>query len=464
MKTRFAPSPTGLIHLGNARTALFSALYAAGKGGTFLLRIEDTDLERSQENYTHSLMHDMRWLGLDWQEGAEVGGEHHPYYQAMRMPIYDRYYEQLIEIGHAYPCFCTEEQLALSRKLQRARGIAPRYTGTCRSLSKEEIAKKISEGLQPTLRFRTPDSTKVEFNDIVKGCQVFNSDDIGDFIIRRSNGMPSFMFCNAIDDSLMDVTHAIRGEDHLTNTPRQIMILQALGMRVPQYGHISLILGMDGSPLSKRNGSRSIQDLRNLGYLPLAVVNYLARLGHYYESNDFMSFQRLAELFKEEALSKSPARYDEAQLAHWQKAAVLSLDFAAFKEWIGAEIMSLVPADKHQEFYSAIHTNVLFPSEVKEWAEIFFGKTISDKNIDIIQEAGKRFFEVALNSYQEKTDHTAMYEILKTQLGVKGKALFMPVRVALTGEQHGPEMAAIFSLLGTEQVLARFQQAVNSIE
>ena len=219
MKTRFCPSPTGLLHLGNARTALFNALLAQHTDSIFLLRIEDTDDKRSQEKYSHTLMQDLRWLGIKWQEGPEIAGKLGPYWQSQREDIYDRYYKKLIDMKLAYPCFCSEEQLRLARKIQRSNGQAPRYPGTCSGLSEEQIAAKVAQGIKPSLRFRVAKNVSIEFDDMVKGKQLFHSNDIGDFIIRRSNNAPSFMFANAIDDSLMHVTHVLRGEDHLTNTP-----------------------------------------------------------------------------------------------------------------------------------------------------------------------------------------------------------------------------------------------------
>ena len=362
MKTRFAPSPTGFIHLGNARTALFSALFAKSQNGCFLLRIEDTDRERSQLEFAQGLQADLKWLGLEWQEGPGVEGKHAPYWQSQRDSIYARYYEQLIKDKKAYPCFCTEEQLELGRKLQRARGIAPRYAGTCRSLSQAEIEKKLAVGLRPSLRFQVPENELIEFEDLVKGKQKFSANDIGDFIIRRSDESSSFMFCNAIDDALMGVTHVVRGEDHLTNTPRQLMILQALNLSKPHYAHISLILGSDGAPLSKRNGSRSIKELRELGYLSSAVTNYLARLGHYYEDNSFMNLSQLGRLFQDKSLSKSPARYDESQLIYWQKLAVQNLEEAGFWNWLGKEIQQQVPTNLQTDFFHGMQTNIVLPA------------------------------------------------------------------------------------------------------
>lgn len=468
-KARFAPSPTGLIHIGNARTALLSALLAKQATGTFLLRIEDTDKERSKEEYTQALMRDLCWLHCKWDEGPDIGGEYGPYWQSEREAIYNRYYQQLEHAGLAYPCFCSEEKLAVTRKIQRAAGQPPRYPGTCRSLSQEEIADKIAQGQSAVLRFRVPDNEVVEFNDLVKGVQKFNTQDIGDFIIRRANGFPSFMFTNAIDDSMMKVTHVLRGEDHLTNTPRQLMILQALDMRAPTYGHISLILGNDNSPLSKRHGSKSLQALREDGWLPGALLNYMARLGHYYADNDFMSFAELADKFAIDNLSKSPAKFDPAQMHYWQKEAVAQLDEMRFWQWLNRDEMADVPNAASQlttaqktAFFEAIRGNVVFPADAWQWFDVFFCKKLM---LDAEQQASlhnttQQFFTVAIAAAETLgSDIKAIANEVKNLTGAKGKALFMPLRIALTGQSHGPDFAAISQLLNKEQIIERLQHA-----
>jgi nondiscriminating glutamyl-tRNA synthetase len=321
-KTRFAPSPTGYLHLGNVRTALFNALLARREQGSFLLRIEDTDRERSRPEYVAALLEDLRWLGLDWQEGPEIGGPHPPYAQSERAAIYAGYYQRLEERGLVYPCFCSPAELALSRKTQLAAGRPPRYAGTCARLSEAERQARRRRGLQPTLRFRTPPGQLVQFIDLARGPQQFASDDIGDFIIRRADGGPQFFFANAVDDALMGITHLLRGEDHLSNTPRQLLLLEALDLPAPHYGHLALIVGADGGPLSKREGHFSVRELRATGYLPEALLNDLARIGHSYAHDHWMSLAELAEAFTLERLGRAPARYDEAQLLHWQSEAV----------------------------------------------------------------------------------------------------------------------------------------------
>ena len=469
IRTRFSPSPTGLLHLGNARAALFSALFATQGEGAFLLRIEDTDLARSEQKFTEILQDDLHWLGIHWQEGPVVEGPHSPYFQSKRHGIYDRYYKQLEELGKAYPCFCSDQELALNRKLQLSRGEAPRYPGTCRGLSKEEVAKRIAEGKKPALRFQVPTKTVIEFVDLVKGLQKFNSDDIGDFIIRRAEGTASFMFCNAIDDSLMEITHVLRGEDHLANTPRQLMILQALSLRAPHYGHLSLITGDDGAPLSKRHGSFSLHDLREEGYLSKAVLNYLARLSHAYEEQQLMSFADLAKSFHLSKISRASARFDQNQLLHWQKEAIMELDNTAAFAWFIAyfqEQKGKIPEKNRDLFVEVMRKNILFPKEAKKWAAIFFGDELqwSDDKRAILKEAGETFFlaaEAAVKQYG--TDLKLILEELKTKLSVSGKKLFMPLRIALTGEYNGPELPQIANLLGQEKMLKRFDQALMSV-
>lgn len=463
-KTRFCPSPTGLVHLGNIRTALFNALLAKHAQGRFLLRIEDTDRERSKEEYDIAMQEDLLWLGMDWQEGPGHDGGLGPYHQSKRQAIYDDYYKRLEEAQGAYACFCTEDELKLMRKLQRSSGKPPRYNGKCRSLTAGQVAEKFEQGLQATLRFCVPENETIEFTDLVRGPLKFNSDDIGDFIIRRANGTSPFMFCNAIDDAMMEVTHVMRGEDHVTNTPRQIMILEALGLPIPTYAHISLIVAMDGSPLSKRNGSRSIQELRTEGYLPAAINNYLARLGHYYGHDDLLSLDELAAQFNTEALSKSPAKFNEEQLNHWQNKVIAALDADALLAWLGEENVAQVPAQQRAAFVEMVAPNIHFPADAKLWSDVIFNTAwqVQGDAMDIIKSATPNYFSEALKAMGEHgQDSKAIMQHLKTNLNVKGKALFQPLRVALTGEQHGPELAKLMQLMDTAEMTRRLENAAK---
>lgn len=462
IKTRFAPSPTGLVHLGNIRTALFNDLFVKHNKGTFLLRIEDTDQERSKVEYAEQLQQDMLWLGLAWQEGPERDGGRGPYYQSKRQSIYDDYYQRLEKSGKAYPCFCSEEELAVMRKVQRASGRPPRYAGTCRHLSKQQVQEKLDAGLKATLRFAVPQNETIEFEDLVRGPMRFEANDIGDFIIRRTDGSSPFMFCSVIDDAMMEVTHVFRGEDHITNTPRQLMVLQALGLQEPTYAHIALIVAADGSPLSKRHGSKSIKELQQQGYLPTAVNNYLARLGHYYGHDDLLSVEQLSAQFKVASLSKSPAKFNIEQLHHWQKEAVAALTLDDARQWLGEDILTTVPEAQKTEFLSLIIHNIVFPDDAKMWVAIFYDNLplFSAASSEVLQQAGPAYFDEALKAYQQHgAEVKAITNHLKATLGVKGKALFMPLRIALTGLDHGPELGKIMALMTQEMICERFNNA-----
>ncbi|HEV2613174.1 MAG TPA: glutamate--tRNA ligase [Gammaproteobacteria bacterium] len=449
MKTRFSPSPTGQMHLGNVRTALFSYLLTHHHHGEFLLRIEDTDQMRSKDEFTELLFEDLKWLGLNWDEG--------PYYQSKRQDVYHEYYEKLLSQKQVYECFCTDEQLALSRKIQLSQSKPPRYAGTCQKLSVEEVAEKKSHGLKPTLRFRVPLGKEINFNDLVKGYQRFRTDDIGDFIIRRSDGSAAFFFCNAIDDSVMGVTHALRGEDHLTNTPRQILILQTLGLPVPEYGHISLIIGNDGSKLSKRHGSKDLKTLREEGFLPVALNNYLGRLGHSYEEIHLMDLPKLAKHFSVKHIGTTPAQFDMTHLLHWQKHGVMGLSDEDFWNWLGKDIQTLIPENKKTDFINFMKPNIMFPHEAREWADILFGNMAFS---DDLKNISPEFINTAIESIDSHgSDYPSVTKMIQDKLTIKGKALFQPLRIILTGQLHGPELHNIFNLLGKDGLLKRLEQA-----
>ncbi|KPK12770.1 MAG: glutamyl-tRNA synthetase [Acidithiobacillales bacterium SG8_45] len=483
IKTRFAPSPTGLLHLGNVRTALFNYLLSASSGGKFLLRLEDTDAVRGDDKYAEALQVDLRWLGMDWHEGPGAGGEHGPYAQSDRGEIYANYFNQLIEAGSAYPCFCSEHELKLSRKAQAAAGKPPRYSGKCRGLSQDEVASYFAEGKPATLRFRVPPDHFIEFDDRVRGPQRFASDDIGDFIIRRSDHTPAFFFSNAVDDALMKVTLVVRGEDHLTNTPRQLMLLDALGLEAPTYAHIALVVGQDGAPLSKRNGSQTVQELRERGYLPEAVINYLARLGHTYESNDFLLPDALASQFDVGRLNRAPARFDLSQLLHWQREAVARADDDALWQWMNsvtiadARVSDLVPEPKAASFVQTIRENIETPSDAFLWAaNLFTDSGVYDHSArEAIQAAGAEFFQQALTLLADAGEFRDYSRELAEVTGNKGKSLFMPLRAAISGEHDqrhavesrwhdGPQMGSLWQLLdpATRQRRLELARAIAS--
>ena len=366
LTTRFAPSPTGALHLGNARTALFSWLAARASGGRFVLRVEDTDAGRSQDELLEKQLDELRWLGLTWDEGPGVGGPHGPYRQSERGSVYAAALAKLEAGGQTYPCFCSPEELQLSRKAQLAAGRPPRYARTCAGLSATEIQRRIDTGQSPALRFRVPDHRTVEFTDRVHGAQRFQSDDIGDFVIRRADGSVSFFLGNAVDDSAMGITLVLRGDDHLANTPRQLLLLEALGLPRPEYGHLPLVLAPSGTPLSKRDGAASLTDLRAQGYLPAAICNYLVRLGHACGHDGWLAQDQLAAHFDLSRTSHSAARFDDAQLRHWQREAVMHSTDAQIEQWLGAHLAALSAGEERSAFVAVVKGNVLYPAEVDE--------------------------------------------------------------------------------------------------
>jgi len=454
--TRFAPSPTGSLHLGNARTAFFSYLWARKDGGRFILRIEDTDAERSQRRFHDDLLLDLRWLGLDWDEGPDIGGPQAPYTQAERGEFYRGLFEELERAAQAYPCYCTAEELELSRKLQRMAGKPPRYAGTCRNLSVAQRAEREARGLKPSLRFAVPVGQVIEFIDSVHGAQRYASEDIGDFIIRRDDGSAAFFFCNAVDDSVMGITQVLRGDDHLTNTPRQILILNALRMRVPGYGHVGLLVGADGAPLSKRHGSTSVQEFRERGFLRDAMLNQLFRLGHAADVDGWLALKEMPAHFRADHLGRAPARFDDTQLIHWQKETLARMNDDEVRSWLGGSDSAA--------FEQLIRHNVVLPGDAAPWRAVVQGTLapLGAAEQEIIGSAGADFFRAAIDGLRESSGELqTLTKLIKERTGRKGAQLFMPLRLALTGQTHGPELAPLLKLMPLELAHERLEAALN---
>ena len=454
--TRFAPSPTGELHLGNARTALFSWLFARHHGGRFVLRIEDTDSERSKEFYTTALMEDLRWMGLAWDAGPP-GDE---YRQSRRGAIYARHSATLDARGLTYPCYCTPLELDLSRKAQLAAGRPPRYAGTCRELSAEARVRKSAQGISPTTRFRVPTGTTVAFDDMVHGAQSFATDDIGDFILRRADGSAAFFFSNAIDDAEMGITHVLRGEDHLTNTPRQLLVLEALELRAPTYGHLSLLVGADGAPLSKRHGATSVREFRERGYLPAALGNHLFRLGHSSSENGVLSLDVMPRHFTVKHLGRAPARFEESQLNAWQREVAHHMPLEESERWLAAETPADIDAGRRRAFIAAIRPNVLLPADVARWREIVYGPspTLDEASLARVREAGPQFFRAAADAAARDPSLDAIVEAVKSATGAKGQALWKPLRLALTGSAEGPELAPLLRAMPEASIHQRLNR------
>lgn len=478
VKVRFAPSPTGPLHIGGARSALFNYLFAAGKSGNFILRIEDTDLERSSRESEKEIIKALRWLGIQWNEGIEAGGENGPYRQTERLDTYQKYTERLLGNGQAYLCYCSEEELEQEREGLTARGETPRYLGKCRGLTEEQRRKFEAEGRKPVVRFKVPKRQDIVINDLVRGKVTFDSDGIGDYIIVKSDGIPTYNYAVVIDDILMGITHVVRGEEHLSNTPRQILIYQALGMQAPDFAHISLILNTEGRKMSKRDGDTAVLDYRNKGYLPQAVVNFIALLGWSPSGEqEFFSLEELVKEFSLEKVSKSPAVFDLNKLNYInsyylkqtpdQELVELVLPFLREKGLFSTDGLSNENKQWVADFIGAVKEKINNLSEIREYIHYFTGTEIEKPDdeakeillADTVPTVLGLFRKKIENS--ENLDSTAAKVILKEitkELNLKGKDVFMPVRIALTGQMHGPDLDRIIALLGKNNIIGRLEK------
>ncbi|HUO79178.1 MAG TPA: glutamate--tRNA ligase [Steroidobacteraceae bacterium] len=459
--TRFAPSPTGALHLGNVRTALFNWLYARRHGGRFVLRIEDTDRERSDETQVGALMAELAWLGLDWDAGPDREDAAGPYRQSARAERYAAGFARLEAAGRAYPCYCTPFELEVARRSQLAAGRPPRYPGTCAALGPAERAARAAEGRPATLRFRVTPGEVLSYEDLVRGPQRFASEELGDFVIRRADGSAAFLFSNALDDAAMGVSHVLRGEDHVANTPRQQLIVRALGAEPPRYGHLPLLVGPGGAPLSKRDGSAAVAGLRAEGYLPEAVLNLLARLGHSYATDGWLTRDELVAGFELGALGRAPAHFDRAQLRYWQKEAVHRAPAALLEGWARGR----VPPGQEQAFVAAVRANLELPADAALWAHIVYGELpCADAGIrELIAGAGAAFYDAALAGHAARAvggGYAALVSALKAT-GASGARLFKPLRAALTQRLDGPELEALLTVMPAATVRTRLEAALR---
>ena len=463
-KSRFCPSPTGLLHLGNLRTALLNVLLAIKSGGIFILRIEDTDAERSKTEFTEAVCDDLEWMGLDWQEGPRIGGPEDSYYQSERNSIYESFYDKLLEQDLIYPCFTSDEELKIIRRNQVAAGEPPRYTGIWANASQEDIEKELEKGTQPVYRFRLPKDRTITFQDLVKGEQSFHTSDLDDFIVRKKDLSPTFMFANAIDDSLMGVNVVLRGDDHLSNTPRQIALLEALNLEIPEFIHVALFTGDDGAPLSKRNGSLSVKELKEIGYFPQAVINYLSRVGHVIPDNELRDLEGLSTVFDVDNISTSPSRIDHDQLTYWQKNVIESKSVEELSAWLESHLKNL-PKDIDQEsFVELIKDNIVFPNDAVEYLDNLFVNSLSSiKEVeDLIKQSGSNFFKLAEKIVKDNWgDWSKTMKLIGEATGTKGKGLFMPIRASITGQLSGPELDQVTKVIGRERVVNRLKEAAK---
>lgn len=480
VRVRFAPSPTGYLHIGGARTAIFNYLYAKAMGGKFILRVEDTDLERSKKEYEQSQIQDLNWLGLDYDEGPGKEGEYGPYRQSERTDIYIKYAQKLIDDGLAYYSFETDEELQQMREEAERLGKPPHYRGKWRNEAYfEEAASRLAAGEKAIIRFKVPLKSYV-LNDEVRGRIVFPENMVGDFVLIRSNGLPVYNFCCVVDDMLMKITHVIRGEDHLSNTVRQLMLYEAFGASIPCFAHASLLIGKDRQKLSKRHGATSVSLYREETYLPNALANYLVMLGWSHpDEKDIFNINELGKVFDLSRLSKSPAIYDTEKLNWVNGQHLRGLD----EEVLLKECLAYMP-DEH-----------FFAKQSLEWQKRCLG--LFKTQIEFFSELKKRLDEDLLNSsidWDEKAsevltwDSTGsicefflskleglegdflspdsfneMMKALRKEKGIKGKPLFMGARLCLTGKTHGPELVDLVPLTPKHILLERIQEVHSRI-
>jgi glutamyl-tRNA synthetase len=475
VRVRFAPAPTGLLHIGNARTALFNFLFAKRHQGTFVLRIEDTDLERSTDTSIDRIMEDLKWLGIFWDEGPDRDRPDGPYRQTQRLSFYREYADRLFQEGKSYKCFCSEERLEKLRKEQLSKGRMPRYDGRCRSLSVEEIAKMESSGLQPVLRFRVG-TGPILFEDLIHEKMNFDSAGIGDFIIVRSGGMAAYNFACVIDDHLMHITHVIRGEDHLSNTPRQILLYQALSWQPPTFAHHPLILGPDRSPLSKRHGATAVSQYREEGFLPEALQNYLVLLGWTPPSGkETLPLERMVEEFSIQDISRSAPIYNRKKLEWLNSYYIREKEEAQLSEILIPYLQkSGIQVDQidHQwlnQILGVLKENLVVLSQVEEYLGIFFDEKFffEDAAKTILQDPGNReTLHSVLNLLEDSSEimtdeQTSLLSQLAKKTGRKGKDLYAPLRAAVTGKTKGPELVKTLPLLGKERMIRRLKMALE---
>jgi glutamyl-tRNA synthetase len=475
VRVRFAPAPTGLLHIGNARTALFNFLFAKRHQGTFVLRIEDTDLERSTDTSMDRIIEDLKWLGISWGEGPDRDGPHGPYRQTQRLSIYHEFADRLFQEGKSYKCFCSEERLEKLRKEQLSKGKMPRYDGRCRSLSEEEIAKMESSGLHPVLRFRVVGGP-IFFEDLIHRKMNFDSAGIGDFIIVRSDGMAAYNFACVMDDHLMHITHVIRGEDHLSNTPRQILLYRALAWEPPTFAHHPLILGPDRSPLSKRHGATAVSQYREEGFLPEALQNYLVLLGWTPPSGqETLPLERMVEEFSIRDISRSAPIYNRKKL-EWlnsfyireKEEGQLSEILIPYLQKAGIQI-DQIDRQWIRQISGVLKENLVVLSQVEEYLGIFFDEKFffEDGVKTILQDPGNREILRSVLSILEGSseiaseEQTFLLNQLEKKTGRKGKNLYAPLRAAVTGKTKGPELVKTLPLLGKERIIKRLKMALE---
>ena len=481
IRVRFAPSPTGPLHIGGARSALFNYLLARKTGGQFVVRIEDTDLERSSKESEVNIFQSLNWLGLEADESVEAGGEYGPYRQTERLDIYKKYADQLLAEGKAYYCFCTEEEIEAERAAQMESGAMPMYSGKCRNLTEEQKQELMAQGRKPVIRLRVPSGEKFVVDDAVRGVVTFESDGVGDFVIVKSDGIPTYNFAVVIDDYLMKISHVIRAEEHLSNTPRQIAVYRALGWEVPKFAHISLILGEDHKKMSKRHGATSVTQYEQMGFLPEAVFNFLALLGWSAgDEDEIMTKEQIIERFDLNAVSKSPAVFDIEKLkwlnGHYirqtsiERLVELAIPYLQREGYLPTEVTD-VEKQWTTLIVTALQEKIHTINDIGEFMHLFVGEDVSIPDDEEAREImADPDTPVVIAAFQQKLaeleewnadDVKKIFKTISKETGLKGKKVFMPIRIAVTGQMHGPDLHYIIPVLGRELVAKRLQKTVN---
>jgi nondiscriminating glutamyl-tRNA synthetase len=492
VRVRFAPSPTGHLHIGGARTALFNYLFAKKLGGSYILRIEDTDTSRNKADAEEKLIHAFRWLGLDWDEGPDIGGKFGPYRSMERLGSYQPYLDKLLSENKAYPCFCTKEELEAEREAAQQNGQTPRYSGKCRHLSKEERQTKLDANISHTIRFAVTGSDEITFQDHIRGDMSFQRSDIEDFVICKSDGVPTYHLAVTIDDALMEITHVIRGEEHLSNTPKHVLLFEAIGYPIPEFAHIPLILNENGKKLSKRDETilQFIEQYHDLGYLPEAVNNYLALLGWSpggeYIEEEIFSLEKLIELFSLDRINKAGAIFNQEKLTWVNSQYIKATDLdklmelarpyleedVEYQAYLKQNGLSGDQAEERtRELVALFQTAMNQVSDIQSLTKLF---TVEDTKYDeeakqvLQQEQVSAVLTSLANKMEELAEYTPVeikkaLKAVQKETGFKGKQLFMPIRATATGQIHGPDLNQTLYLLGKEKVLARIDHVQKQV-
>ncbi|MCD7879630.1 MAG: glutamate--tRNA ligase [Candidatus Gastranaerophilales bacterium] len=477
IRVRIAPSPSGNLHIGTARTALFNYLFAKKNNGKFVLRIEDTDLERSNAAYTQNIYDSLKALGLNWDEGPDVGGNYGPYQQSQRFDIYPKYAKKLVEMGYAYECFCTPEELEAEKEESIKNKKPHMYSGKCKNLTEAEKAKLRAEGRVPSIRFKVPQG-ETKYDDMVKGELKFDNSLIGDFVIMKSNGTPTYNFAVVIDDMEMKISHIIRGEDHISNTAKQIMIYNALGAEVPKFGHLGMILAPDRSKLSKRHGATAVSEFVEKGYLTEALLNFVALLGWSPSDGvEIKTLEQIASDFRIHEISSSNSVFEYDKLNWMNGQYIKKMDIKELTEkakpFLTKYNLNELTEEQLEKVIAATREPITILSDLTYDTAYFFGKDIEyedgvkEKNIDTEQAQNiLKYFYEQLDSYDfnnEEKLHEQLAEFrtyFKEQFSIKPKETMWTVRAALTGRTHGADMGVILDVLGKEKVKYRIENAI----